>query len=495
MAETLGLHADGTSTGDTLSSTCVPIVFVPGVMGSRFQTGVTMRAWDPDAALGSAMLPWASTFKDGKQKTRRALRAPQTSATILDELAGSAGTPAFGPAKAVTRNRALCAIVCNMTGGDPDSSDCFEDVLSYYGKRRGWAGVAWGFYGDLLMTLEASLNADPTTVNFPVYAFGYDWRQSNVDSGLALSQFVSDLLGTTGATQVLLVTHSMGGLVVRAALAYDGLFSGNVLGVVHTLQPSNGAITCYRSFLSGSAPPLDAVHEVADRVLHNILGTTADLYAYNLSATPGPLQLLPNHLYQNYFVDDDETCGGQWIGGLDSSVNLNNIYDVYRGSTWPGVAGAVQAGQTNFGTDDEQSSGTVVSDFGTNLSSAQGFHQNVGTIAHPNTYALYSTGRVTDHAILFANLGGSIASPDSQGEQWSFDGMDVTNNWQEITYRRRANGDGTVPAVSAECPALSLKSAAVAAANAIEHAKAFGDDAFRQEVLQYIHFILTPSSP
>ncbi len=73
--------------------------------------------------------------------------------------------------------------------------------------------------------------------------------------------------------------------------------------------------------------------------------------------------------------------------------------------------------------------------------------------------------------------------------------MDVTNNWQEITYRRRANGDGTVPAVSAECPALSLKSAAVAAANAIERAKAFGDYAFREEVLQCIHFILTPSSP
>jgi len=57
-----------------------------------------------------------------------------------------------------------------------------------------------------------------TVLPDPVHAFGYDFRRSNFDSGDALLAFIANVIAShPGAEQVILVTHSMGGLVARAA--------------------------------------------------------------------------------------------------------------------------------------------------------------------------------------------------------------------------------------------------------------------------------------
>lgn len=46
-----------------------------------------------------------------------------------------------------------------------------------------------------------------------LYAYQYDWTQSNKSSAAGLAAFVRQVLATTGARQVDIVNHSMGGLV------------------------------------------------------------------------------------------------------------------------------------------------------------------------------------------------------------------------------------------------------------------------------------------
>ncbi|WP_030275358.1 esterase/lipase family protein [Streptomyces sp. NRRL B-24484] len=48
-----------------------------------------------------------------------------------------------------------------------------------------------------------------------LYTFEYDWNQSNQTSAAQLAAYVDQVRAKTGATQVDLVNHSMGGLVTR----------------------------------------------------------------------------------------------------------------------------------------------------------------------------------------------------------------------------------------------------------------------------------------
>ncbi|CQH58823.1 Uncharacterised protein [Yersinia frederiksenii] len=54
---------------------------------------------------------------------------------------------------------------------------------------------------------------------FPLHVFGYNWLQSNADSAKKLEEFIQATLATyqgrLALNKVILVTHSMGGLVAR----------------------------------------------------------------------------------------------------------------------------------------------------------------------------------------------------------------------------------------------------------------------------------------
>jgi hypothetical protein len=128
-------------------------------------------------------------------------------------------------------------------------------------RARGWGEVFFKSYGQLLQHLESRLNStfsegklrpawrdvvgvdpqvwspDPklpqqalteeelkkvaTGCWFAVYAFGYNWLQSNGDSAKIIATRINKVIddfNTAGyeCNQVIIVTHSMGGLVGRA---------------------------------------------------------------------------------------------------------------------------------------------------------------------------------------------------------------------------------------------------------------------------------------
>jgi hypothetical protein len=484
--ESIQCH-DDTSTCDTVSSLTVPIVFVPGVMGSRLDI-IQGRTWDPDDS--TAMATWISLTDASVQKTRRALRAsgsgaPGTAAKVKNTLYhSSVFTDPIDQVFGASRCRAIGKLA---TGKDEKPS-----IGVFYGTHRNWGSVNWGFYGSLLMYLESQLNAHDDDPHFPVFACGYDWRQSNTISGRQINAFLRKVLNQykAVASNVIVITHSMGGLAVRAGIQADPGITSSIRGVIHGLQPSLGAVTCYRRFLTGASAPADKDGIGPDYVLNKIMGNTGARYAYNLSGCAGPLQLLPNHLFSS--------CAGSWLQGLDGSYDLSAIYTIYRQINVPGIAGITAGGEEQSGTTQEKKSRSVRADFAFNIKGAEAFHQALERTAHPRTYVLYSTGLRTDHSIEFQNLFGSISAPDSRPKvQWQVegvDGADLTDLWNEVVYHRRPDGDGTVPEASAQCPTLMPLPLAepAAAARPLEHAAAYGDAAFQALTLSFIHRLLTP---
>eukprot|EP01032_Pedospumella_encystans_P026865 gene26865-30371_t len=85
---------------------------------------------------------------------------------------------------------------------------------------------------------------------FPVYACGYNWLASNTEAADALKDRIAEVIaennkGAYKCEQVILVTHSMGGLVARCCAQLDGM-AGKIAGIVHGVMPAVGAAVAYR---------------------------------------------------------------------------------------------------------------------------------------------------------------------------------------------------------------------------------------------------------
>lgn len=217
-------------------------------------------------------------------------------------------------------------------------------------RKRGWGTAAWAFYGDILLWLDNSFSGlatqngkpnaklasllqlvgktpvgathtpSPLTADmikkllnfsFPVHACGYNWAASNLDSGQMLADEIKRVKdgyhGHNGqvCTQVILITHSMGGLVARAAAMNSGA-KDSILGVIHGVMPTHGAAAMYKRATLGFGN--ESTHWlfgwIADEVASAALGYTAKETTPVLAYNPGPLELAPNHRYNG---------GGPWL--------------------------------------------------------------------------------------------------------------------------------------------------------------------------------------
>ena len=129
--------------------------------------------------------------------------------------------------------------------------------------------------------------ADPTDKDFPentpevradrsrpgnLYVWYYDWRRDNVETACLLADLVESIRAATGAGKVLLVGHSMGGVVIRYYLRYGGrdvlrgrecpIGNGDrharinrpgseaVAGAVFLGVPHRGSVLAFRTLLS-----------------------------------------------------------------------------------------------------------------------------------------------------------------------------------------------------------------------------------------------------
>jgi hypothetical protein len=230
-----------------------------------------------------------------------------------------------------------------------------------------------------------------------VYAVGYNWTASNLDSGQYLKDRIDAIIkkhkdkGET-CEQVILVTHSMGGLVSRSACMLHGAKT-QVLGIIHGVQPVTGAPVAYWRMKAG----FERTGWWPKSTLTAwVLGSDQKEVTALLGNMVGGLQLLPNRKYTPK-TDDPP---GRWLevygldGNLEQSIPAQDPYEeIYEKRTGP----------LKLVTDRYLRPGASASKIDAmwgkylnNLTQAKDFHQVLDLDKHDETQPFYGTG--TQHA-------------------------------------------------------------------------------------------------
>ncbi|MGT2433905.1 esterase/lipase family protein [Cupriavidus basilensis] len=152
----------------------------------------------------------------------------------------------------------------------------------------------WGGAGDALTDADI---LRVTNCWYPVHAMGYNYLQSNGESAKKIAKRITDIIQMYKANgrqceKVIIVTHSMGGLVTRALL-HPSMETSKTRSSVSTTacSPRLGSAAAYKRVRTGfdAASILDVPGQVARR----IMGKTGKEVTAVFANAPGPLELLP----------------------------------------------------------------------------------------------------------------------------------------------------------------------------------------------------------
>lgn len=470
----------------------IPILFVPGIMGSNIKvvdTGKTNGqsiAWRPDGA--------------GLSDLRRSASERQT---LLDPTNTEVDT-------AVTFKKKT--VVIPLSGMSLDATE-----------KRGWGSVMWGSYGEILHYLELNANSacfwEPALKKvvssavwqpliekglitngaayklqqpelehlsqfwFPVHAVGYNWLQSNEVSGIYLAKKISETItfyqkqfkSKDACQKVILLTHSMGGLVARAAVHPEmGKAKESVLGIVHGVMPAIGAASTYKRMRSGFGPQSIFTKEGQT---NGVLGENGKEVTAVLGHSPGGLQLLPNKEYlPNGWLKVEGLTSKPYViatsGNPYSSIYIEkDKWWRLVNSSWLDPASKFASGRKADAWDS----------YAAALTSAEKFHDSLAGQYHANSYVFYGLDKEKKYlaygdVFWKSNGRGPVerfekkGTPTTSNESLLQNGLTPTN-WDDsvggtatdfgnkfITLKLadpRDPGDGTVPAISGAAKSTS----------------------------------------
>lgn len=403
----------------------IPVVFLPGIMGSSLRMSPTRqgrlkkendKAWRPDS------LGWSKDMLSTGARERQLQLDPQaTVVDIYDPRARSAGNA--GETADQRNHFVKVTAETPLLRSDPPLAKDFRSA-SQKARARGWGEVFFDSYGPLLNTLETRLNlafidgklnpewkdvidVDParwqpaegsklpplteqelkqvmTNCFYPVHAFGYNWLHSNGDSAREVATRIRALMKEYReqgfrCEKVIIVTHSMGGLVGRALCHPDyGDLENEILGIVHGVMPAIGAAAAYRRMRAG----FESGGSLKEAIVTKVLGNNgADVTAV-LANAPGGLQLLPSEAYGNHWLRI-VTKSGKVLKSLPEKSNpYNEIYS--RADVWWGL---LREEWINPAKDPKGG----LSRAKKYLTRAREFHQDIRDIYHPVSYAHYGS--------------------------------------------------------------------------------------------------------
>lgn len=313
-----------------LPSQLIPIIFLPGIMGSNLR----MKEQKSGKSGKSVWTPPNGKWQGIKEGLGR------------------------GAQPSTDRQRELNPDNTEVNDGGvidiPSAMDALIPPAD--ARRRGWGTVHWESYGEFLMQLDLQLNfpfgtptqscGAPLSLNpiwkdvmripqrakddgwcakapdmkcdeddlrklvrnyfMPVHAIGYNWLQSNGESAEKVATEITKIKnfyeqnGQFKCRGMIVVTHSMGGLVARRLQQLPEM-EKLILGVVHGVQPVHGAAAVYRRLQAGTEGKSffadGPLAKLAGGIGAVILGNTARDTTPVLAQSPGPLELLPNQFY------------------------------------------------------------------------------------------------------------------------------------------------------------------------------------------------------
>ncbi|WP_063553012.1 hypothetical protein [Burkholderia territorii] len=493
----------------------IPILFLPGIMGTNLRKKDTKASvWRPPNAdlRGAADLIgqlFSYLFKNTKERAGDLM----TDSVEIDPSgpidAGESGLP-----KNVLVARGWGALMRSSYHPFMAKLQHLLNDLSRYdferceAKLQRWAAEAgqtapteWGAKEGDALAREEILHA--ANYQFDVWAGGYNWLQSNRDSGAAIKELIEKTIlpfynegkavvvhdtpdGKGGsscynerpapnrpmAEKVIVVTHSMGGLVSRSLTELYNC--DKVLGVSHGVQPATGAPATYKRMRSG--------FEGAEQLF---LGRNAADVVAILTQAPGGLELLPTADYND---------GKPWLKVRDKGSGREILalpqngdpYDeIYSSPAWYGLVPDENLGLINPEGKKAGAGSAAASkpkrklpraELNETIEKVREFHQAIEKRYNRLTYAHYGAQGKRD---IDKNPGGLLgtgllASKDrfTWGEvAWEGGGLDdfdavemtiagddgngtlvTTSNVKLTISEPDCPGDGTVPVYSGEAP-------------------------------------------
>jgi pimeloyl-ACP methyl ester carboxylesterase len=399
------------------SDSTVPVIVVPGIMGTNLRAKNHSRTREErNLALGPGQPAW---------------RPPNTMpGGLWDALVWDGFTPEH-------RQRLLDPDTLEVHEGGPPHvphRDGRRHVDPELARQRGWGELHADSYGGLLCALEMRLNRTfspdangqrgiqphwqavmacdtkkwgmarmkPLTEaelekharhHYPVYGVGYNWLECCEKASRRLERRIGEIIAFWAGSgrqceRVILISHSMGGLVARACAKR---IPDKIAGVIHGVMPALGAPAAYRRMTCGTE-----AQDFVGKFAAKILGATTYDTTPVLATSPGALELLPNHLYPGPWLHVRVVQPAGTHGGRETAFDYlhlpdesrPNPYKLYRDTTsWYRLvdpALADPAGKFR------RLPGGVVKAIKTAIDTAEKFHTGyLGDYYHPNTWAFY----------------------------------------------------------------------------------------------------------
>ncbi|PLV45964.1 acetyltransferase [Erwinia sp. B116] len=475
----------------------IPVIFLPGVMGTNLMSNKSARRedtiWRGDS-MGAVYLKWAG--KNGSR--RRALLNPYT--TKVDnrgDIDQTFHSPISDDGKLFpSRRKRGWGEVLSFSYGKFLSvfqgallDDWQQDLVNYGTPSQGKGGILSQLVGrQLAVDNGAEISGESVMTrqeldhyrNFllPLHVCGYNWLEDNKTSAAGLVACIDKVIDLyrhehcygmafpAGQEKVILVTHSMGGLVARYASQIAGA-QDKILGIVHGVIPDLGSPAAYRRMKVGAKQ---------EGMAGAVLGNTAQELMPVLARAPAPLQLLPSTKYLN---------GAPWLtveGGREdgSDITLPETKDPF---------GEIYLNKTLwyrlYEADIIDKDAAVIKNNWDEYSDlinkvVQRFIEKLDNQYHPNSYAFYGHKTGSDGKLSWKKITQVYTKKTD---------IKLPNNYREVllplhraqVYHLASSstpGDGTVPveSLSAIRQSSSIKSIL---ATAVEHQGAYDVDSLK----------------
>jgi len=493
----------------------LPIIFIPGIMGSNLRLIADRQdrlglesniAWRPDNSSVTI-----GQYNDKPHERQLRLDPDATEVDSYDPKNNPTGNLSES---ADQRNKNVIYAGGYRGWGRSDGPLLQSDPPGVKNRRtqnqkareRGWGEIFYGSYESILTICESKLNSaftdgimdlylkrniegvSPSKWNahpepsmtpldeiamrsavkgcwFPVHAMGYNWLRSNAESGVVLAGRITELINRYidegfECEKVVLVTHSMGGLVARAIIHPEiGKMAEKVLGVVHGVMPAMGAGAAYKRMRCGVEGSYTGV---SAEITAGVLGDNAADVTAVLANSQGALELLPSQFYGSHWLELKRD--GAIVKSWPERCPYEEIYKV-RGKwfsllreQWINPAGAKGGGILRASK---------------LLDEAKKFHEKINDTYHDQSYAHYGAdiNRKAWHKVVWEISGnGKLKEPDSlktvsdnrKGtlqvmESQSEKGDRVTWSYGLNMLDAAEPGDETVPLYSADAQLRSGK--------------------------------------
>lgn len=230
---------------------------------------------------------------------------------------------------------------------------------------------------------------------YPVHAMGYNFLQSNAVSAGVIAERLRGLVKGYvecgfKCDEIILVTHSMGGLLARALMhpSYGNLVNDEkvkVLGIYHNVMPSIGAASAYKRMRFG----FQEKSGLSNKKTAQVLGIDGEHATAMVANAPAALEMMPGIAYGPHWLKVvDKKDQILWSWPQEGKNALDSIY-LKPENNWWRLINPLWVNPANLG----EKQGGGMKNVNNRIRKAFEFSQSLENFFHKPTYASYCESR------------------------------------------------------------------------------------------------------